>query len=177
MEEKITHTDTLYDGRVVRLDIHRVELPNGEESKREVVVHPGAVAIIAVEATDTLLLVRQFRLPAGKIVIEIPAGTLDPDETPENCAIRELQEETGYKPGKLESIGGMYTAPGYTTEYIHLFVAHDLVESSLDPDTDEFIEVERIKLPDALRMIESGDIEDAKTVTGILRFASRLNIL
>jgi len=177
MEEKIIQSETLYDGRVVRLDIHQVELPNGEQSKREVVVHPGAVAIVAVEGDDMLLMVKQFRLPAGKIVMEIPAGTLDPNETPENCAIRELQEETGYKPGKLESIGGIYTAPGYTTEYIHLFIAHDLIQSSLDPDADEFIEVERVSLVDALKMIASGDIEDGKTVTGILRFASQSNAL
>lgn len=173
MEEKIISTENLYDGRVVKLDIHTVTLPNGNSAKREVVRHPGAVAIVAIDDDNQILFVRQFRLPAGKIVLEVPAGTLEPNELPIDCAMRELQEETGYRANQLEPMGGIYTAPGYTTEFIHLFIARDLEEAPLEPDADEFVEVDRIPLTKALEMIETGEIDDSKTVTCLLRVAFR----
>lgn len=176
MEETIVASEQLYDGRVVHLYVHEVRLPDGTLSKREVVKHPGAVAIIAVDETQHVLLVRQFRLPAGKILWEIPAGTLEPDEDPVDCAVRELQEETGFKPGRLEALGGFYVAPGYTTEFIYLFLASDLQESQLDGDSDEFIEAQRVTFVEALAMIERGDIVDGKTVNGLLRVARRLGL-
>jgi len=176
MEEKITGTQRAFDGRIVKLDIHDVVLPDGEKSKREVVAHPGAVAMVALDDVNNVLLVRQYRIAAGKVMIEIPAGTLEPDEAPIICAERELQEETGYKPGSLESIGGMYTAPGYTTEFIHLFLATDLSESVLDQDADEFIELVRMPIADALKQIEIGAINDGKTVVGLMRVATRLGL-
>jgi ADP-ribose pyrophosphatase len=172
MQEKIISTQTLYDGRIVKLDLHEVELPNGQHSKREIVRHPGAVAVVAFDPEGKVLLVRQYRTAAGKVLLEIPAGTLNPDEPPLDCAVRELQEETGYKPGKVESLGGIYTAPGYTTEFIHLFLATDLSESRLQADDDEFIEVVRLPLSEALGLIEQGEIVDAKTTSGLL-LASR----
>jgi len=176
MEETIVGSQEIYSGRVVNLAIHEVRLPNGSTSKREVVKHPGAVAMVAFDDKQNVLLVRQFRLPAGKILYEIPAGTLKPAEPPVDCAIRELQEETGYKPGKLEALGGFYVAPGYTTEFIHLFLATQLVESRLNADDDEFISAERMPLSQALTMIERGEIEDGKTIAGLLRAARRLGI-
>ena len=176
MEEKITSTERIYDGHLVKLDLHQVALPMGGTSQREVVVHPGAVAMVPVDDSQHVLLVRQFRLPAGKVVLEIPAGTLEPGEEPEQCAIRELQEEIGRKPGTIESLGGVYTAPGYTTEFIHLFYTTDLIEASLEADADELIEVVRLPYAEALQRIENGEIDDAKTVTGLLRVARKLGI-
>jgi ADP-ribose pyrophosphatase len=116
-----------------------------------------SVNLLALDEAKNVLLVRQFRIAAGRVLREIPAGTLEPDEVPLNCAERELQEETGYRPGKLEALGGMYVAPGYTTEYIHLFLATELSNSRLDADSDEFIEVDRVPLAEAVTMIERGD--------------------
>lgn len=174
MHEKIIHTARIYDGHLVKLDLHKVELPDGTRSKREIVQHPGAVAIVALDDNDNVLLVRQFRLAAGEIMLEIPAGTLDPGESPETCARRELQEEVGYDPQELRSIGGIFTAPGYTTEFIHLFLATDLVESSLERDADEFLEVVRMPLADVLKLIDDGQINDSKTLTGLLTAARHL---
>jgi ADP-ribose pyrophosphatase len=174
LDEKSLNRQPIYHGRVVKLDLVTVELPNGETSLREIVTHPGAVAIVALDDMQNVILVRQFRLAAGRMMLEIPAGTLEPNEAPIVCAERELQEEAGYKPQKLEPIGGIFVAPGYTTEYIHLFLARDLIESRLEMDDDEFIETIKIPLADALKKIEIGDIQDAKTIVGILRVARLL---
>lgn len=172
MTEKIRHTERIYDGALVKLDLLEVELPDGSTGKREIIRHPGAVAVIALDGDDVIL-VRQYRSAARKTMLELPAGTLEPDEAPEDCATRELQEEAGYKPGKLDAIGGFFNAAGYTTEYIHLYIATDLTPSHLDGDIDEFIEPVRLPLTDALAMIERGDIQDAKTIIGLLRVARR----
>lgn len=176
MQEDIVGTEQIYKGRIVNLFVHEVALPDGKHSKREVVKHPGAVAVVALDDQQRVLLVRQFRLPAAQVLREIPAGTLEPNEDAAECAARELQEETGYKPLKLEAMGGFFVAPGYTTEYIHLFFATQLRESRLESDTDEFIEADHVPLVEALAMIEQGEIIDGKSVTGLLRVARRLGI-
>lgn len=176
MKETTLRTERIYSGRIVKLDVIDVRLPDGKETTREIIRHPGAVALVALDAEQRVLLVRQYRNAADKILLEIPAGTLHPDEAPLACAERELQEETGYRPGKLEPLGGIYAAPGYTTEFIHLFLATDLSESRLAMDDDEFIEVERLPLPEALAMIEQGVIADGKSVVGLLRVARRLGV-
>jgi ADP-ribose pyrophosphatase len=161
-------SEPIYEGRVVRLRVDQVRLPNGNTAKREVIRHPGAVAIVAFDADGKVLLVRQYRHAAARTLLEIPAGTLEPGEDPLACAIRELQEETGYKPGKIEKIGGIYTAPGYTSEFIHLYLATDLNESRLAADEDEFIEVLHVPFADALQMIQDAEIADGKSVSGLL---------
>ena len=176
MHEKITHTESIYSGRVVKLVVHDVELPDGKPSKRELVQHPGAVAVVALDDAQNVLLVRQYRIAADQILLEIPAGTLDPGEEPEVCAVRELQEETGYRPGQIEKIGGIFVAPGYTTEFIHLYLASDLSDSKLAQDDDEFLEVERLPLADALALIERGDIVDGKSISALLLVARRLGV-
>jgi len=173
MEEIILSRETIYEGRIVKLDRLEVQLPNGKTAQRDVIRHPGAAAVVALDDAQQLLMVRQFRMAAGRVLLEIPAGTLEPDEAPIVCAERELQEEAGMKPGKLQSLGGIFVAPGYTSEFIHLFLATDLVPSQLTQDDDEFLEVERVTMAQALALIDSGEICDAKSVTGILR-ASRL---
>ena len=176
MQETITGTQSIYEGRVVKLVVHDVLLPGGGHSKREQIIHPGAVALVAFDADNNVLLVRQFRLAANRIMVEIPAGTLNPGEDPEACAIRELQEETGYKPGQLEALGGIFPAPGYTTEFIHLYIATNLTESVLPGDEDELIEVLRVPLSEAIAMIERDEIADGKSSAGLLRAARRLGI-
>jgi ADP-ribose pyrophosphatase len=173
VKEIIVNKQTIYNGRVVGLALLDVTLPNGEAGKRELIQHPGAVAVVAIDEQGNVLLVKQYRIAADKIMREIPAGTLKPGEDPLVCAERELQEETGYKPGRLEPIGGIYPAPGYTTEYIHLFLATDLQHAPLPMDDDEFIEVERLPLAEALALVDSNEICDAKSVAGLLRVARR----
>lgn len=176
MDETILYTQRLYNGRIINLDLLEVRLPDGNHSKREVITHPGAAAIVAVDADGKILLVRQFRIAAGKVLREIPAGTLNPDEPPARCAERELQEETGYKPGQLDELTGFFPAPGYTTEFIHVYLATQLVESRLKADSDEFIEVDRVTLPEAIDMIARGDIVDGKTIIGLMLAARRLDV-
>jgi ADP-ribose diphosphatase len=175
MDETILYTQHLYNGRIINLDIHEVLLPDGNHSKREVIKHPGAAAIVAVDPDGKILLVRQFRLAAGKVLREIPAGTLNADEPPADCAARELQEETGYKPGQLDELTGFFPAPGYTTEFIHVYLATKLVESRLKADSDEFIEMDRVTLAEAIDMIARGDIVDGKTIIGLMLAARRFD--
>lgn len=176
MQEVILNREDIYQGRVVNLSVLTVKLPNGAEARREVIKHPGAVAVVALDDEQNILLVRQYRIAADKILSEIPAGTLNPGEDPAVCAERELQEEVGMRPGKLESLGGIYVAPGYTTEYIHLFLATDMQESRLNMDDDEFIEVDRMPLAEAVAMIERGEIMDGKSISALLLVARRLGV-
>jgi ADP-ribose pyrophosphatase len=171
MSEKTLSTKRIYSGRIVTLDLCEVELPDGQHQMREIIRHPGATALIAVDDENRILLVRQYRSASAQVMTEIPAGVHKPGEFPLTAAIRELQEETGYKPGKVESLGGFYVAPGYSTEFIHLFVASQLIESRLPADVDEFIELVRVTLSDALAMIDRGDIQDAKTIIALLKYA------
>lgn len=174
LNEKTLITEPIYLGKLVKLYKETVELPDGTQAMREIVRHPGAVAVVPLLDGDRVMLVRQYRTAAQRVMLEIPAGTLEPGEDPAPAAARELQEEIGYKPGKLERLGGEYTAPGYTSEYIHLFVAIDLTPSVLQGDSDEFIDTVSVPFDEALRMIERGEIEDGKTIIGLLWVARRL---
>ncbi|NDJ84452.1 MAG: NUDIX hydrolase [Chloroflexi bacterium] len=168
--------ETIYKGRIVNLHVQRVRLPNGKEAKREIVFHSGAVAIVPLLPGDQTILVRQFRKPAGKVLLEVPAGTLNPQEDLQSAANRELREETGYQAHSWQRMGGIFVAPGYSTEYIHLYLASDLTRAPLQADDDEFIETINLPLQAAIEKIYSGEIEDAKTVSGLLmaiRFISR----
>ncbi|WP_206812782.1 NUDIX domain-containing protein [Paradesulfitobacterium ferrireducens] len=172
LKEKRLDGEVLFEGRILRLERDRVELPNGQESMREVVRHPGAVAIVALKGEE-LLLVRQFRYAPGCELLEIPAGKLDPGESPRACAERELREETGYR-GSLERLGTFYMTPGYTDEVIHIFYATDLVYDPLRQDEDEFLEVESIPWSRALTMAAQGEFNDGKTALGILLVQEKL---
>ncbi len=174
MIEKILTTERIYSGRVVNLEVSEVELPDGKHQKREIIRHVGASAVVALDDDNRLLLVRQYRVAADKVMLEIPAGLLNPAEDPMAAAVREFQEETGYKPTNIQPLGGFHTAPGYTTEYIHLYFATGLVESRLTGDEDEFIEVERLTFDEAMSLINTGEITDAKTIIALLLVAQRL---
>jgi ADP-ribose pyrophosphatase len=174
IEEKILSSEPIYDGKLVKLYRETVQLPNGNRAEREIVRHPGAVAMVPILPTGEVLLVRQYRTAAQRVLLEIPAGTLEPGEDPRIAAARELQEETGYKPGKLVRLGAEFTAPGYTTEIIYLFVATELESARLDADDDEFIEVVRLPFEEALRQVIAGEIPDGKTQVALLLTAEML---
>jgi ADP-ribose pyrophosphatase len=171
--ETVTESTRIYEGRVVNLRVDSVRLPNGKKSKREVVEHGGAVAVVAMKDRDTVLLVRQFRLPAGKALLEIPAGGIEEGEAPEVSARRELAEEIGMVPGRLIPLFTAYLAPGYSSEKMYGFLALDLQEAPEDADEDEFVEIVTMSLEDALAAIANGEIEDSKSIAG-LALAARL---
>lgn len=174
MEEQTIEQRRLYDGKVVNLRVDTVQLSNGVTATREVVEHRPAVAMVPVDAEGRLVLVRQWRTPAGGTLLEVPAGTTDGGEDIESAVQRELQEEVGYRAGKLTRLCGFWVAPGYCTEYIHIYLAEDLTESRLPGDEDEQIEVVRLTLDEALRAVSTGAIEDAKSQVGILMYATRV---
>jgi len=173
LTEKTLESKRIFEGRLVNLRVDTVELPSGRTATREVVEHKGAVAIVPMLDHEKIVLVRQFRQPAGAVLLEIPAGTLDEGEDPAGCARRELVEEIGYFPGKLTEMFHSYLAPGYSTEMLHTFLAEDLRQVGQNNDVDEFIEVVPVSLRDAVEMVISGEIVDAKSICGIL-LASRL---
>lgn len=167
LEEKTLSTKEIYKGKIIDVQLDEVTLPDGGTSYREIVKHPGAVAIIAVTDENKLVLVRQFRKALEKIIFEIPAGKLDAGEEAETCARRELKEETGYSAENWERLVGFYTSPGFADEYIHLFEASNLTLGETSLDHDEFVECVELTKEQCLGKIESGEICDAKTIHAI----------
>ncbi len=167
---------TIFDGRVVHLGIESVQLPNGATIELEVVRHPGASAVVAVDDHDRVVLIRQYRHAGGGYLWELPAGVLDaPDEAPETCAARELQEETGLTATEVTRLGSVLPTPGYSDERIHLFLARGLREGDTNRGHDEDIaETRRVPLREALEMVQRGDIVDGKTVAGLHLAAAML---
>ncbi|MDN4493924.1 NUDIX domain-containing protein [Ureibacillus aquaedulcis] len=169
-EEKSLRSKSIYEGKIISLKVDDVLLPNGKESKREIVNHPGAVAIIAITAEGKLVLVEQYRKAIERSIIEIPAGKLEPGEKPELTARRELEEETGYGCHELGYLQTFATSPGFADEVIHLFVAKDLykIEEKADLDEDEFVELLEVTLEEAEEMVKEQRIFDAKTAFAVL---------
>jgi ADP-ribose pyrophosphatase len=157
----------IYDGRIVNLRVDETKLDNGVFSKREVVEHRGATAIVPVFEDGRVVLVHQYRYAVQTELLEIPAGTLEADEAPEACARRELEEETGYKCRELRKMLAIFLAPGYSTEKIHVYLAKGLTETRTRTDEDEKINVVIMPISAALQMISSGKIQDAKTIAGL----------
>jgi ADP-ribose pyrophosphatase len=145
-------------------------MPSGRETTREIVEHGDCVAIIAIDDEDNVLLVNQFRKPVEKKLLEIPAGGIEPGEEPVDCVRRELREETGFLPRRVERLGGFYSAPGYCTEYLHLYLATELVPSPLQAEDSESIRLVRVRLSEVPGLITSGSICDAKSIAGLLAF-------
>lgn len=166
-EEKPIKTETLYEGRIVTLKVETVELPNMKYGKREIVEHARGVGVIAVTERNTMYMVRQYRVAVKKMMLEIPAGLVDPEENPADAAKRELQEEIGYSPKKLEYIMDVYASPGFTDEKLSLFVASDLEESKLPEDDTEFLEVLEFSIEELYEKLLNFEITDAKTVIAI----------
>jgi ADP-ribose pyrophosphatase len=160
----------IYKGRIVSLRVDEVRLANGRIRKREIVEHGGAVAIVAIDDQERVLLVRQYRKPVERFLLEIPAGTLEEGEDPDACARRELLEETGHSAERVERLLGFYSAPGFCTEYLHVYLATGLREDAASPEEDESIELVREPVARALELIESGQIQDAKSQVGLLAY-------
>jgi ADP-ribose pyrophosphatase len=165
-----------YTGRVINLDIDQVRFPNGKVGELEMIRHSGASAVLPflgdpAGEDPTILLIRQYRYAADGFIYEIPAGRLEPGEPPEQCAVRELREETGCTAAKMEHLYTMYTTPGFTDEKIHLFVATGLERGESALESDEFVEVVPTTMTSALRLIKDGAINDAKTALSILYVA------
>jgi len=168
--EKTLSSRLIYEGRAVKLRIDTVKIPSGRETTREIVEHSDCVAIVAIDADDNVLLVNQFRQAVGKVLLEIPAGGIEPGEDPVATVRRELREETGYLPRKVEHCGGFYSTPGYGTEYLHLYLATDLIPSPLIAEDTESIELVRVPISQIPSLIASGSICDAKSIAGLLIF-------
>ena len=162
----------VYTGRVISLDVDEVRFPNGTTGELEMIRHSGASAVVplldAAKGDPDVVLIRQYRYASNGYLYEIPAGRLDPDESPEECAGRELREETGYSAGRLRQLTTIYTTPGFTDERIHIFVAEELTNGLATPEADEFMELHPVPLSRAVAMIHSGEIVDAKTAIGLL---------
>ncbi len=170
MEEKTLNSKSIYKGKIINLRIDEVVLPNGKKTTREIVEHCGAVAILPLIDKDNFLLVKQFRKPLEKMLLEIPAGKLEKGESVKRCAERELKEETGYGTKDLQKLTSVYLAPGYSSEVIHIFIAKNLKKGNSQPDADEFLENVIIEKKDALNKISSGEIKDSKTIIAILLY-------
>jgi len=168
--EKTLSSQLIYDGRAVKLRVDTVRMPDGRQTTREIVEHDECVAIVAVDADDNVLLVNQFRKPVEKELLEIPAGGIDTGEDPETTVRRELREETGYMPGKVARLGGFFSTPGFTNEYLYLYLATDLVHSPLHAEDTDNIKLVRVPVAQVPDLITSGDICDAKSIAGLLTF-------
>jgi len=168
--EKTLSSKLIYQGRAIRFRVDTVRMRDGRETTREIVEHSEVIVVVAIDEKDNLLLVKQYRSPISKELLEIPAGGIDNGEKSEEAVRREMQEETGFLPRKLVKLGGFYSAPGFCTEYLHVFLATDLVPGRLHAeDTDEII-LERVPVKDIPGMLASGKFEDAKSIAGLYMY-------
>ncbi|HZK33534.1 MAG TPA: NUDIX hydrolase [Tissierellaceae bacterium] len=166
-EEKTMKSDKLYEGKLLNLRIDTVELPDKKYSKREIIEHPGAVAILPITEDNCIILVQQYRKAVERALLELPAGKLELNEEPGETAIRELKEETGISADKMEYLMEFYSSPGFTDEKIYLFVAEDLKLGEAKPDSGEFVKTKKIHIDELVKMVSRGEILDSKTIIGI----------
>ncbi|MGG3998366.1 NUDIX hydrolase [Anoxybacillus kestanbolensis] len=168
--EKTMNQQRIFSGKVIDVYVEDVLLPNGETSKREIVKHPGAVAVLAITEENKIVLVRQYRKALERVLVEIPAGKLEKGEAPLETAKRELEEETGYVCEKMEPLHSFYTSPGFADELVHIFLAKGLTKKSEKQmlDDDEFVDVLKVTLEEALKMVEDKQIYDVKTIYALL---------
>jgi ADP-ribose pyrophosphatase len=170
LAEETLSSRLVFEGRALKLRVDKVKLPSGRQTTREIVEHENCVAIVALDDADNILLVRQFRKPVEKELLEIPAGGIDPGESPEDAVRREMREETGFLPREVVKLGGFYSSPGFCTEYLHLYLATDLVSKPLQAEDSESISLIRVPLAQIPGLITSGAICDAKSIAGLLAF-------
>ena len=176
MKPEIISTETIYKGRV--FDVSKVKIREGEaEYTREIVSHHGSAVIVPVFSDNTIALVKQYRHAAQKYLLEIPAGTLEANELPETGAKREVEEEIGVAAGKIEKLSEFYVSPGFLTEKMHVFLATDLQDSKQNLDEDEFLSIVKLTFKEAFKMIKNGEIEDAKTICGLILAGAKLGFI
>lgn len=168
MRETLISSETIFSGRVVTLRLDTVRLADGSVTTREVVAHEGAVAIVPFLDPETVLMVRQYRRAVDQVLLEIPAGTREKGENPDECARRELVEETGYSAGTMTRLFEQFLAPGYSSERLIVYEAHDLQPGAQKLDSDERVELQPVPAHRVMEMIRSGEIRDAKTIAGLL---------
>jgi ADP-ribose pyrophosphatase len=166
--------NSIFEGRIISLALEEHPLPDGRLAAFEIVRHPGGAAVLPVLADGRIVLVRQLRPAVGGMVLELPAGRLEPGEPPDDCAWRELQEEVGYRPGRLEKLGEMLPSVGFCNERIHLFLASELEAVPQALEQDEFLDILTLSLDEALARLDRGEIPDGKTALALLLYARRL---
>jgi ADP-ribose pyrophosphatase len=169
-EEKTLSSQLIFSGRAVRLRVDTVQMPSGRQTTREVVEHSDCVGIVAIDDDDNVLLVKQYRQAIDKELLEIPAGGIDPGEDAEAAVRREMREETGFLPRRVARLGGFYSSPGFCTEYLHLYLALDLVSSPLHAEDTEIIKLVRVPASQIPELLSSGQICDAKSIVGLLTY-------
>ncbi|CEI83811.1 MULTISPECIES: NUDIX hydrolase [Oceanobacillus] len=169
-EEKTMTSKKIFEGNIIDVQLDEVRLPNGETAQRELVYHPGAVAIIPITPDNKIVLVEQYRKPLERTLVEIPAGKLEQNENPLTAAVRELEEETGYTTTNLSQVTSFYTSPGFANELVYVYVTNDLIKMENPPagDDDEFVEIMEVTLDEAKDLVEKGRIQDAKTNYAVL---------
>lgn len=169
MVEKTLSSEQIYQGRAVNLRVDTVEKEDGSQTTREIVEHADCVAVVVLDGADNALMVKQYRKAVEKTLLEIPAGGIEPGEQPVEAVSRELQEEIGFLPKKIQRLGGFYAAPGYCTEYLHFYVATQLEHSQLQAEDTSEIEVVKVPMSQVQNLIANGQIVDAKSIAGLLR--------
>lgn len=174
MGVEVLESETVYRGRAFSVRRDRIALPGGQETQVDVVVHAGAVTLVPLEADGTLVFVRQYRHSAGAVLLELPAGTLEAGEPPETCAARECREEIGLAPSRLDLLGGCFLAPGYSTEYMHFYLATGLNPDPLSADSDEDISIERVRPEQIPQLIAAGQLRDAKSLAALYLAGGRI---
>jgi ADP-ribose pyrophosphatase len=168
--DKTLSSKIVFEGRAVKLRVDTIQMPDGRQTTREIVEHGACIAVVAVDNDNNVLLVRQYRDAVGKELLEIPAGGVDPGEDVEAAVKREMQEETGFLPRKLVNLGGYYLAPGYSTEYLHLYLAEDLIPGRLVAEDTEGITVVKVPVSQIPIVLASGKISDGKSIAGLYMF-------
>ena len=168
MDEKTVSSEIVYSGRAVNLRVDTIQTADGRVTTREIVEHPDCVAVVAVDANDNILMVRQYRKSVGKELLEIPAGGIEPGETPEAAVEREMREETGKQPRRIVKLGGFYSSPGFCTEYLHLYLVSDMINNPLVAEDTMGIKICPFRKDEIQKLIASGQICDSKTIAGLL---------
>ncbi|HQU37570.1 MAG TPA: NUDIX hydrolase [Anaerolineales bacterium] len=176
MTFELIKSETLLQGRVFRIRRDTLKTPDGRETKFEIIEHGGSVVVIPVDEHGDMYFVRQYRHAAGMDLLELPAGTRDSDEPYEECAAREIREETGMEAGKLQKVGEFFLAPGYSSEFMEVYLATDLKHNPLEADEDEFLSVEKYPVRQAIEMAERGEMPDAKSLAALLMAKPYLNL-
>ena len=166
--QPIILTRTVFEGRIINVRVHTVQLENGRTGYREIVEHPRSICVVPVDAEGNVMLVRQYRKPTEAFLLEIPAGKMEAGEDPDIATLRELQEEIGYTAGRIQPLTGFWVAPGWCTQYFYSYLATNLTPATLEPDDDEFIDVETVPLTEVPGLIADGTIQDAKSVASLL---------
>ena len=167
--EKSVSSDVKFEGHIITVRVDTVAMPDGRTATREVVDHSGGVCVVPITENGEVVMVRQFRKAVESAVLEIPAGKLNSGENHRDCGIRELEEETGYKSNNIVYLGHIFPSPGFANETIHIYLATELYDGKLNLDPDEYLDVEKIPLEKVVEMIMNNEINDSKTVVGILK--------